>query len=797
MRSKIIAWSFAPAVVVLFIVALLGLYANEKVTEELTFSSSREVAQLTALQLNMQLVDLSNTLSSLSHLSQIQSNDARQQQSALDQNAAQLAVFDGGVMILDMEGKIAATNYIARNRLGQDWSGLSFYSAVTRASGPVFTQLSVSRGSFPELAVLAVPLYDFQGETIGWMAGMFQLGRTSNSIFYRTITRIGLGKNKVIYLVDQDGNVLYHSDLNNIGRNFSARKAVQMVSTGQAASIHDRAEDGQQIVTSFAPVPNTTWGLVIDQKWSVLLRPGREFTLILIGLLVIGLAFPVVVLAVGVGKITRPLVELTGAARKVAGGVLDTHIRVTTGDEIEELADQFNIMSGQLSHFYSSLRRTNRSLRAISECNQALIRGQDETSLLNEICRLIVQEGGYRMVWVGYCMEDEEKNVRPVAWSGYETGYLDSVHIRYDDSEYAQGPTGTAIRTRGPSIIRDIFSSPQYRDWIQEAEKRKYASVIGLPIIYQEKILGALTIYAISKDAFDDHEVDLLMGLVDNLAYGIVNLRAQAELAHYRQHLEDLVARRTAELDEVNSELLLAKESAESADRLKSAFLATMSHELRTPLNSIIGFTGVMLQGLAGPLNEEQHKQLGFVKNSAHHLLELINEVLDISKIEADQVKLSPEVFLLPSSIHRVVQIVTPLAEKKRLSLVTRISPEAGQIHADRRRFEQVLINLLNNAIKFTHQGEVEISCTVEDRLVKCSVRDTGIGIKPDQLETIFKPFSQVDTGLTRQFEGTGLGLSISKRLAEMMGGSLQVESQWGKGSTFTFSIPLGIGESR
>ena len=118
-------------------------------------------------------------------------------------------------------------------------------------------------------------------------------------------------------------------------------------------------------------------------------------------------------------------------------------------------------------------------------------------------------------------------------------------------------------------------------------------------------------------------------------------------------------------------------------------------------------------------------------------------------------------------------------------------------MYADRRRFEQVLINLLNNAIKFTHQGEVELSCTVEDHLVKCSVRDTGIGIKPDQMETIFKPFSQVDTGLTRQFEGTGLGLSISKRLAEMMGGSLQVESQWGIGSTFTFCIPLGTGESK
>jgi signal transduction histidine kinase len=281
------------------------------------------------------------------------------------------------------------------------------------------------------------------------------------------------------------------------------------------------------------------------------------------------------------------------------------------------------------------------------------------------------------------------------------------------------------------------------------------------------------------------------------VAHGISSLRARKEraealaaLERARLDLEERVRQRTAELVE-------AKEAAESADRLKSAFLATMSHELRTPLNSIIGFTGIVLQGLAGPLNGEQTKQLGIVQNSARHLLALVNDVLDISKIEAGQLEIASGPFSLPQAVQKAVATVLPLAQAKGISVHADISPDVDVIYSDQRRTEQILLNLLGNAVKFTDRGEVAVRCRRENEWLVTSIRDTGIGIDPRQHQSIFEPFRQADTGLTRKHEGTGLGLSICKRLVERLGGSIFLESVPGQGSTFTIRLPLELDKSR
>ena len=248
--------------------------------------------------------------------------------------------------------------------------------------------------------------------------------------------------------------------------------------------------------------------------------------------------------------------------------------------------------------------------------------------------------------------------------------------------------------------------------------------------------------------------------------------------------LETKVTERTRELES-------AKRRAEESDHLKSAFLASMSHELRTPLNSIIGFSGILLQEKVGPLNEEQRKQLNIVKGSSSHLLDLINDVLDISKIESGHLKISPESFNLELWAGMAVSALKPLADKKGLALHHEIEADLPEVFGDKRRIEQILINLINNAIKFTDSGGVNVYCYADEAFLVMKVVDTGIGIKEEDFDTIFSTFRQVEREATKNIEGTGLGLSICKKLAELMGGSIRVESTVGKGSSFTVRLPF------
>ncbi|NQT63206.1 MAG: HAMP domain-containing protein [Candidatus Marinimicrobia bacterium] len=287
-----------------------------------------------------------------------------------------------------------------------------------------------------------------------------------------------------------------------------------------------------------------------------------------------------------------------------------------------------------------------------------------------------------------------------------------------------------------------------------------------------------------------DYTIRVKSGSRDEIGLLVGSFNDMLEKIHdHEQHLEKLVAERTVELE-------AAKTKAEESDHLKSAFLASMSHELRTPLNSIIGFTGILLQGMAGPLSEEQTKQLSMVKGSASHLLELINDILDISKIESGRVQVYDEAFKIDLLLVMAVSSLRPFAEKKGLRLRHKIESGLPKLYTDKRRLEQVLINLINNAIKFTETGEIIVNCYHKEDLLNIDVIDTGVGIGEKDLETIFETFRQIDTGLDRVKEGSGLGLAISKKLVELLSGTINVVSEPGIGSTFSIVLPLQVEKS-
>ncbi len=426
-------------------------------------------------------------------------------------------------------------------------------------------------------------------------------------------------------------------------------------------------------------------------------------------------------------------------------------------------------MTAELREADQRQRRLNRALRLLSDSNEALVRAENEKSLLDDVCRLVTEKGGYRMAWIGYAETDTGKRVRPQAQSGYEEGYLERIDITWDENQASgRGPTGTAIRTATTQVNQNVLTNPRMAPWRQAAVERGYESSIALPLTGQERPLGALNIYAVEADAFNAEEVHLLEELARNLAYGIEALRTRD--------------RRIA---------------AETATRMKSSFLANMSHEIRTPINAINGMTDLCLMT---HLTARQRDYLRKIKNATETLLYIINDILDFSKIEAGMLSMETIDFDLQGVLDDTCEILEGKAAEKELELVTRLDPALQQTLAgDPMRLRQILINLVGNAIKFSDQGQVEVDAHLaashqQSVIVLFSVRDQGIGIAPAQQDYLFSAFTQADDSTTRRYGGSGLGLAISKRLVEMMDGEISVASEPNRGSTFSFTAKFQLG---
>jgi signal transduction histidine kinase len=259
--------------------------------------------------------------------------------------------------------------------------------------------------------------------------------------------------------------------------------------------------------------------------------------------------------------------------------------------------------------------------------------------------------------------------------------------------------------------------------------------------------------------------------------------QTEEELRSLNETLDLKVRERTSELEAANLRLT-------ELDRLKSMFIASMSHELRTPLNSIIGFTGILLQELAGPLNEEQRKQLGMVKSSSRHLLDLVTDIIDLSKIEAGKLMPYMERFDLARVAREALESFSVAADRKSLTLAIE-APQQLMLESDLRRVRQIIVNLIGNAVKFTDGGGVTVTVTERHGTAEVAIRDTGPGIMQEDMSRLFRFFSQIPSTIAQKHEGTGLGLYLSKKLANLLGGDIRVESEFGTGSIFTVNLPL------
>jgi signal transduction histidine kinase len=329
------------------------------------------------------------------------------------------------------------------------------------------------------------------------------------------------------------------------------------------------------------------------------------------------------------------------------------------------------------------------------------------------------------------------------------------------------GLTGYIIKTGEPLNIANLHREPEDSLYHRvDLGDRPTQSYLGVPLVFREQVFGVLSVQSYEANAYTQADGELLGTIATQASVAIQNARAYERLVETADELREI-------------------------DRLKTQFLANMSHELRTPLNSIIGFSRVLLKGIDGPLTDLQEADLSSIYNSGHHLLSLINSILDMSKIEAGKIDLTYEEVDLSDIFKTVIATTRALVKDRPITLRVDVPDDLSTAWGDAQRVRQILINLLSNASKFTSEGEIVVQAREGPEFVTISVSDTGIGIKPEAQTRLFIPFQQVDGSTTRRAEGTGLGLAISRSFVDMMGGEIWVESEPGKGSTFCFTLPI------
>ena len=487
--------------------------------------------------------------------------------------------------------------------------------------------------------------------------------------------------------------------------------------------------------------------------------------------------------------ITNPLKRLQDSASKIAVGDLDTFVDKSADDEIGMLARHLDGMRISIKKLFQELRESknkledysrtlekkveNRTqelersvaeLKALSEVSQSVSSTLDLETVLNNIVQHAVKLSKTDAGTI-YEYNETEKIFIPMINIGVDEAFVNSMKA----AKFGIGDgtvLGMAGETRSVVQVPDLTAIQD--DRIDYVRKVGFTSVLAVPLLRKDKLVGSLVVRRKHRGEFPKETVDLIQTFAAQSAIALHNARLFQEL-------------------EVKSREL------GKADKHKSEFLASMSHELRTPLNAILGYTELILDDIYGEVPAKIREVIGRLEKNGSHLLRLINDVLDISKIEAGQLELVLEEYALQETIQTVVTSLEPLATEKELNLKVRIPPHLPNGKGDQQRIAQVLVNLIGNAIKFTEQGGVLVDIATDNNRFLVKVSDTGPGLSDLEKDYIFSEFYQGDRKSTRSKGGSGLGLSIAKRIVDLHGGAIWVESAPGKGSTFIFTLPIRV----
>jgi signal transduction histidine kinase len=599
-------------------------------------------------------------------------------------------------------------------------------------------------------------------------------------LIWDVVSQIRIGRNGYAYVIDRKGRLVAHPDISLVLRGTDMSKLAQVEEvlkqpagdTGGNTTVDARNRNGVPVLSAHAVIDSLNWIVFVELPTAEAQQPVidsglRDLALLLLSLLIAGGAA-----ALLARRMVVPIRAMQESAQRIGGGELGHRMAIRTGDELEALANQFNRSAEALQDSYETLEQR------VEDRTAELRESLDQQTATAEVLRVISQS---------------PTNVQPVldVVAGAALRFCGAsdvlialregdelVNVAHEGDIQAQ-PGRRRVMNRSAITARAVLDArtvhvpdaetldpAEFGDSLDLAHARGWRAAVAAPMLREGVAIGMIMLRKPTTGAFTVRQIELLETFAAQAVIAIQNVRLFTEIQEKSRQLE-------------------------VASQHKSQFLANMSHELRTPLNAILGYTEMMVDGLYGNLPDKAQGVLERVQSNGKHLLGLINDVLDLSKIEAGQLTLATEEYSVADMVATVMSATESLARAKNIALVSTVPPGLPRGTGDARRLTQVLLNLVGNAIKFTDEGKVEIRARRQDDRFKISVLDTGPGIAKADQAKIFEEFQQVDNTSTRKKGGTGLGLSISRKIVELHGGYISVESELGKGSNFKITIPI------
>jgi signal transduction histidine kinase len=659
------------------------------------------------------------------------------------------------------------------SRLSQDVIG----SGTDRSTEPAFVEAMANRVYFSPV--------NFRKESEPYLTmavahrgkgGGVTIAEVNLKLILDVVSEIKIGRDGYAYVVDRLGRLVAHPDISLVLRGTDMSRLVQV-----AAALKPQGNDsgpvdahnlaGVSVLSAHAAIPALNWIVFVELPTAEAQQPVVDAGLRALALLVLGLLIAGLAAALLARRMVVPIRTMQAGAQRIGGGDLSHRLSIRTGDELESLAEQFNRSAAALEESYAGLEQK------VEDRTAELRESLDQQTATADVLRVISQSP-----------TDVQPVLRAVTAAARRfCGATDALVVLRDEADAVDaahdGPL-TFIGRRRP-VSRDnlagraildgltihipdsaLLDAKEYADAIASAREHKWCAAVAAPMLREGVAAGAIVLRKTEPGPFTPRQIELLETFAAQAVIAIENVRLFTEIQEKSHQLE-------------------------IASQHKSQFLANMSHELRTPLNAIIGYTEMIADGLYGDVGEKAQGVLERVQSNGRHLLGLINDVLDLSKIEAGQLVVAVEEYSVADMVATVMAATESLARTKNLKLGSTVAPGLPTGTGDARRLAQVLLNLVGNAIKFTDQGGVEIRAVQAADRFEFSVVDSGPGIAPADQARIFDEFQQVDNTITRKKGGTGLGLSISRRIVELHGGHITVQSEVGKGSTFTISLPV------